>query len=203
MENWQKNLRASITTPEQLAAHFPVDVAALKVVVERYPMRITPHYLGLIQEPGDPIWRQCVPDPAELDDAGQREDPLAEERLSPVPALVHRYNDRVLLLVSGTCASYCRFCTRKRKVGCAGMRTTMGEVHEGIEYIARHSEIRDVLLSGGDPLLRSDLLLQDILQRLGRIPHLDLVRIGSRVPVTLPERVTEKLCTLLGRAQPL
>ena len=91
MEDWQKSLQASITTPEQLAEHFPVDVAALKAVVERYPMRITPHYLGLIREPGDPIWRQCVPDVRELTDLEQPEDPLAEENLSPVSAVVHRY----------------------------------------------------------------------------------------------------------------
>jgi lysine 2,3-aminomutase len=203
MEDWQKSLQASITTPEQLAEHFPVDAAALKAVVERYPMRITPHYFGLIREPGDPIWRQCVPDVRELTDLEQPEDPLAEENLSPVSAVVHRYPDRALFLVSGTCASYCRFCTRKRKVGCSSMRITMGDVRDGIDYIARNSQIRDVLLSGGDPLLMSDFLLQDILERLGRIPHLEIVRIGTRVPVTLPERITEKLCALLRRAHPL
>ncbi len=203
MEDWQKSLQASITTPVQLAEHFPVDVSALTDVVRRYPMRITPHYFSLIREPGDPIWRQCVPDIRELADVEQVEDPLAEESLSPVPSVVHRYPDRALFLVSGTCATYCRFCTRKRKVGCATMRTTMGEVRDGIDYIARTPQIRDVLLSGGDPLLIPDALLQDILERLSHISHLDIVRIGTRVPVTLPERITEKLCSLLRRAHPL
>ena len=203
MEDWQKNLAESLTTPEQLAAHFPVDVAALARVVARYPMRITPHYFRLIREVGDPIWRQCVPDPRELDDLDQPEDPLAEESLSPVPHLVHRYPDRALFLVSGTCAGYCRFCTRKRKVGCATMRVTMGDVRAGLDYIARAPQIRDVILSGGDPLLMSDLLLKEILDGLSRIPHLDLVRIGSRVPVMLPERITESLCALLRRCCPL
>lgn len=203
MEAWQKSLGDSIATPEQLAGYFPVDVAALTPVVERYPMRITPHYLRLIQAPGDPIWRQCVPDPLELADDGQPEDPLDEERRSPVPNLVHRYPDRALLLVSGTCATYCRFCTRKRKVGCAAMGATSATLREGLDYIARTPGIRDVILSGGDPLLLPDRLLREILEGLRRIHHLDVIRIGSRAPVTLPERITDRLCALLRRFHPL
>lgn len=203
MEFWQQRLKESVTTPQELAQHFAFDTAGLDEVVERYPMRITPHYLGLIREPGDPIWRQCVPDRRELDDAGLPADPLNEEDLSPVPSVVHRYPDRVLFLVAGTCASYCRFCTRKRKVGCSGMRVSMGEVYAGIDYIARTPQVRDVILSGGDPLLMSDLLLKDILERLRRIPHVEIIRLGTRVPVTLPERITGELCALLRRCHPL
>ncbi len=203
MDLWQQRLKQSITTPQQLAQHFDVDVAALEAVVERYPMRITPHYLGLIREPGDPIWLQCVPDPRELSEEGLAEDPLNEENLSPVPNLVHRYSDRALFLVSGTCATYCRFCTRKRKVGCPSMRVSFNEVRAGIDYIAATPQISDVLLSGGDPLLMSDLLLKDILDRLRRIPHVQIIRIGTRVPVTLPERITEGLCEVLRQYQPL
>ncbi|HEX9873573.1 MAG TPA: radical SAM protein [Deferrimonas sp.] len=197
MEPWQKSLRESLTGAEGLAERFAIDPAPLQGVIERYPMRITPHYLGLIEEVGDPIWRQCVPDPAELDENEMADDPLNEENLAPSPAIVHRYPDRVLLLASGSCAVYCRFCTRKRKVGCAAMNLSFGEVMAGIDYIAATPQIKDVILSGGDPLLLPDILLKEILERLRRIPHVEILRIGSRVPVTLPERITDSLCALL------
>ncbi len=203
MEFWQRQLQASITTPEHLAQHFPVDVAALAEVTARYPLRITPHYLSLIGEPGDPIWRQCVPDPQELADDQPLADPLGEDTLAPVPHLVHRYPDRVLLLAAGTCAVYCRFCTRKRKVGCPDMKISLGEVLAGIDYIARTPAIKDVVVSGGEPLLMSDLLLKEILERLRRIPHVEIIRIGTRAPVVLPERITDGLCALLRRCHPL
>jgi lysine 2,3-aminomutase len=203
MEIWQKSLRESLTGAEGLAERFAIDPAPLQGVIERYPMRITPHYLGLIEEVGDPIWRQCVPDPAELDENEMADDPLNEENLAPSPAIVHRYPDRVLLLASGSCAVYCRFCTRKRKVGCAAMKLSFGEVMAGIDYIAATPQIKDVILSGGDPLLLPDILLREILERLRRIPHVEILRIGSRVPVTLPERITDGLCALLRRYSPL
>jgi lysine 2,3-aminomutase len=203
VEIWQQSLKQSLTDPADLAVRFGIDPVPLAPVAERYPMRITPHYLELIREAGDPIWRQCVPDPRELDDGGLSIDPLNEEALSPAAGIVHRYPDRVLFLVSGTCASYCRFCTRKRKVGCPSMRVSLGEVLAGIDYIARSPQVSDVILSGGDPLLMSDLLLEDILERLRRIPHVEVVRIGTRAPVTLPERITENLCRMLRRFHPL
>ncbi|GFO69711.1 lysine 2,3-aminomutase [Geomonas limicola] len=201
MHAWEKSLNASVTSPEELAGLFRVDAAALSGVVERYPMRITPYYLSLIREPGDAIWRQCVADPAELADLSQSPDPLDEERLSPVPGLIHRYPDRVVWIASASCAVYCRFCMRKRGVGCAGMQ--VAPQNEALEYLAAHPEIRDVILSGGDPLLLSDERLEDLLSGLRRIPHLEIVRIGTRVPVTLPERVTPKLAALLKRFHPL
>ena len=203
MEDWQRQLAASLTDPRRLAERFGIDPRPLADVVRHYPMRITPHYLGLIHEPGDPIWRQCVPDVLELADETGLMDPLAEENLSPVPSLVHRYPDRALLLVSGACAVYCRFCTRKRKVGCALMAGISTQVGAGIAYIAENPGIRDVLISGGEPLLLSDAELDAILQRLRRIPHVETVRIGTRVPVTLPQRITESLCGVLRRHQPL
>src|SRR5512133_1074129 len=120
MEPWQQSLRDSLTDPLQLANRFAVDPTPLQAVARCYPLRITPHYLGLIEAPGDPIWRQCVPDPAELEADGFLADPLAEAHLSPVPGLIHRYPDRALLLATTTCAVYCRFCTRKRSIGCGG-----------------------------------------------------------------------------------
>lgn len=203
MDLWQQQLRDSLTTPAQLAARFGIEAGALEEVCARYPLRITPHYLDLIQEPGDPIWRQCVPDPQELADDQPLEDPLSEDRLAPLPNVVHRYPDRVLLLVAGTCATYCRFCTRKRKVGCRGNEVSLGEVMDGIDYVARNPGVRDVLLSGGEPLLMSDLLLKEILERLRRIPHVEVIRVGTRVPVVLPARITEEFCNLLRRCHPL
>jgi lysine 2,3-aminomutase len=201
MELWRKNLEKSVTSPEELAELFRVDAGSLVQVVLRYPMRITPYYLGLIREPGDPIWRQCVPDAAELADRSQSPDPLDEERLSPVPGLIHRYPDRVVWLVSGACAVYCRFCMRKRGVGCAAMQPAPQD--EALAYIAAHPQIRDVVLSGGDPLLLGDEQLDALLTGLRRIPHVEIVRIGTRIPVTLPERVTSRLARLLKRHQPL
>ncbi len=203
METWQKLLQMSITRPGDLTRRFGVDPRPLEEVAERYPMRVNPYYLGLIREVGDPIWRQCVPDPRELSDAGGMADPLAEESLSPAPAVVHRYPDRVLFLVSGACAVYCRFCTRKRKVGCSSMQPSREDLLAGIDYIARTPQVRDVILSGGDPLLLSDELLLDLLGRLRRIPHVEIIRLGTRVPVTLPERVTAELCRGLALLHPL
>lgn len=202
VEAWQQSLKESITSPVQLAEHFPVDVAALEAVAERYPMRITPYYLGLIEEVGDPIWRQCVPDLAEFSEDGML-DPLGEENLSPVPSVIHRYPDRVVFLASGSCASYCRFCTRKRKVGCTSMNISFREQRDGIDYIAATPQIKDVILSGGDPLLLPDMVLGDLLKRIHAIPHVETIRIGTRIPVTLPERITDKLCALLKKFNPL
>ena len=202
LEAWQQSLKESITTPTQLGELFSLDIAALAAVTERYPMRITPYYLGLVEEVGDPIWRQCVPDPAELSEDGLI-DPLGEEDLSPVPSVVHRYPDRVVFLASGSCASYCRFCTRKRKVGCRDMNISFREQREGIDYIAATPQVRDVILSGGDPLLLPDMVLGDLLNRIHTIPHVETIRIGTRIPVTLPERITDPLCGLLKKFTPL
>ena len=201
MEAWEKSLKNSVTSPEELSGLFRVEASALAAVVARYPMRITPYYLGLIESAGDPIWRQCVPDPAELGDLLQSPDPLDEERLSPVPGLIHRYPDRVVWLATSACAVYCRFCMRKRGVGCAAMAPANPE--DAVAYIAAHPEIRDVVLSGGEPLLLPDDRIEAILSALQRIPHVEMVRIGTRVPVTLPERITPKLVRLLKRYQPL
>lgn len=200
---WKSQLAKSLTTPEQLAERFGIDPEPLRAVVARYPLRITPHYLNLIEEPGDPIWRQSVPNECELAVDDLPEDSLNEKSFSPVPAVVHRYPDRALLLVSGQCAGYCRFCTRKNRVGTAALAFSADQVTEGIAYIAATTGIRDVILTGGDPLLLDDDHLGDILDRLYAIPHVEMIRIGSRVPVTLPERITPQLCKLLTRFQPL
>jgi lysine 2,3-aminomutase len=202
MEHWQRAFATSITSLKELAEYFPVDVEPLQPVVERYSMRITRYYLNLIGEVGDPIWLQCIPDPQELNEDNFPVDPLHEEKLSPVPGLIHRYPDRVVLLVSSTCPTLCRFCMRKSRIGCR-VSNRSNSIEAGLEYISRTPQARDVILSGGDPLLLSDEALEDILGRLRKIPHLEMVRINTRAPVTLPERVTLRLCRMLKRFHPL
>ncbi|MDZ4186438.1 MAG: KamA family radical SAM protein [Desulfuromonadales bacterium] len=201
MEPWQQSLRDSLTDPAQLASRFAIDPVPLLAVAQRYPLRITPYYLALLQGPGDPLWRQCVPDPAELDSDGMLSDPLSEARLSPVPGLVHRYPDRALLLTTTACAVYCRFCTRKRAIGCNADNPP--DFAAALAYIAQTPALHEVILSGGDPLLLDDDRLDDLLSRLRAIPHIETIRIHSRVPVVLPERITQRLASLLGRYHPL
>jgi lysine 2,3-aminomutase len=180
-----------------------VDVENLKTVVSKYPMRISKYYFDLIEEVDDPIWKQCVPSPLELQDPYGFDDPLNEEEQSPVPGLVHRYPDRVLMCVSNSCATYCRFCTRKRKVGNPVVTYSQERLLEQIQYVENTPAIRDVLLSGGDPFLLSDERIEFLLQKLRAIPHVEVLRIGSRVPCVLPQRITPKLCSILKKYHPL
>ena len=203
MMQWQTLLNKSITRPEQLAAKFNIDAAGLRPVTDAYPMRINPYYLSLIKQADDPIWRQAVPDPREITDTVCVTDPLNEENLSPVANLVHKYPDRALFLVNNQCAVYCRFCTRKRKVGTKGMLISQETIRAGLDYLRKTPAIRDVLVSGGDPLLLDDGKLENILDKLRSIPSIEIIRIGSRVPCTLPMRVTRKLTRLLKRYHPL
>ena len=203
MENWHKSVAGSVSTLEELSGRFSIDTDPLKRVIERYPMRITPYYLSLIRNVGDPIWRQCVPDSRELEDDRLSADPLDEERLSPAPGIVHRYPDRVVLLVSSTCSTLCRFCMRKSRMGCCGGAEKLSTLRAGLEYIEKTSAIRDVILSGGDPFLLEDDYLEEILKGIRRIPHVEIIRIGTRAPVTLPERITSHLCRMLKSFHPL
>jgi len=204
MSDWLQQHKGSVTDPLIVAERFSLSGSEISRVAQRYPLRITPYLLEHMSSVNSPIAKQFIPHIAELDnDQSQLVDPLNEEALSPVNHLVHRYRHRVLLLVAGSCFSYCRFCTRKRKVGCAQMSVSFGDILKGIDYVAAHPEVNEVILSGGDPLTMSDRLLEDIFKRLQRIPHVDVVRIGSRAPVVLPERITPALCELLGRYQPL
>jgi lysine 2,3-aminomutase len=203
IESWEKILSASITAPEQLSTLFPqIDEHGIRKVISRYPMLINPYYLGLIRKKGDALYRQAVPDIREITRNEGAVDPLNEEGLSPVPGLTHKYPDRVLFLVSGRCAMYCRFCNRKRKVGMPSM-VTGKTIQEGISYIRATKAIRDVLLSGGDPLLLSDKELFKILDKLRSISHVEIIRIGTRIPCTLPHRVTKQLADMLKGFHPL
>ena len=203
METWQRLLQASITKPGDLTRKYGIAPGPLEQVAEQYPMRVNPYYLSLIKAVDDPIWRQAVPSEMELKDTVCPADPLEEENQSPVPNLVHRYPDRALFLVCSECAMYCRFCTRKRKVGGESMLINRETLEGGLEYLRAHSEIRDVIVSGGDPLLLSDEKLDWILKELRSIPHIEIIRIGSRIPVVLPQRITMGLIRVLRKYQPI
>ena len=202
METWQKILAQSVIKPKDLAARLGVDEKEIEDIVGPYPMRITPTVMATIKEPGDAIWKQVVPDRAEMEDFEALDDPLEEDLMSPVPHLVHRYPDRALLMVTNQCPIYCRFCTRKRLVGKPGF-IKKGDLDKAIAYLREHTEVRDVILSGGDPLLLPDHLLDRVLKSLRSIPHLEIVRIGSRVPGTLPQRITPKLCEIVKKYHPI
>ncbi|MGD9506554.1 MAG: KamA family radical SAM protein [Syntrophobacteraceae bacterium] len=174
----------------------------LERVTERHPLRTNSYYTGLILHADDPIWRQSVPSPLELEREDGLVDPLAEEALSPVPNLVHRYPDRVLWLVSSVCAMHCRFCTRKRR-WLAPRPLDDQSFQAGLEYIEKHPEIRDVLLSGGDPLMLPFEKLEAIIAALRKVEHVGVIRIGTRVPCTLPQRITADLARMLSRYHPI
>jgi lysine 2,3-aminomutase len=201
-ETWQQILERSITTPEELASCFSKDRNEMQSVMARYPAAINPYYIGLIQTGGDAVLRQVVPDIREIRDERGLDDPLNEEGLSPIPGLTQKYPDRVLLLVSSRCAVYCRFCNRKRKVGNPST-VTDENIREGLAYIRANKEIRDVLLSGGDPLLLDDGTLHHILSRLRAVSHVEIIRIGTRIPCVLPQRITPELADMLKGFHPL
>jgi lysine 2,3-aminomutase len=171
------------------------------------PLAITPYYASLLDraEPRQPLRRTVVPVSGELrHEAAEAEDPLAEDRDSPFPGLVHRYPDRVLFLVTDFCSTYCRYCTRSRMVGAGtGHRADYRRWEKALRYIAATPAVRDVLLSGGDPLTLSNNRLEWLLSRLRAIPHLEMVRIGTKVPVVLPQRITPALTRMLKRYHPL
>ncbi|MBP7516850.1 MAG: KamA family radical SAM protein [Desulfobulbus sp.] len=194
---------AFVHTPEQLAEELDLPVEPLRAVHAVYPLRVSGYYLDLIRRVGPPLWKQAVPDLRELDDPAGLADPLDEENLSPVPGLVHKYPDRALFLVSNECAMYCRFCTRKRKVGKPGMVIDDRTIAAGIDYLRRTPAICDVLLSGGDPLMLADSRLEAILRELRTIPSIATIRIGTRIPCTLPSRVTPELAAMLRQFHPL
>lgn len=200
--SWQQLLAQSLNTPCEVANALGLDEAVIERITEHFPARINPYYLSLIKTSGDALWRQAVPDMAELRPDGGSADPLCEEAQSPTPGLTHRYPDRVILLVAEQCAMFCRFCMRKRKTG--GLGTVSREtVSAGLDYIRKTPAVRDVILSGGDPLMLDDDALEYILRQLRAIPHVEIIRIHSRIPCTLPQRVTPKLTQMLRRFQPL
>ena len=204
---WQlKNRVTSLAGLEQHLVLSDEERAGVLLSGSKLAMSITPHYFNLIDklDADCPIRRQVIPRIEEtLDDPAEMADPCGEDSHMPVPGLVHRYPDRVLFLVTDRCASYCRYCTRSRVVSGVGEQTLQTEHEAAFRYLEKHTEVRDVLLSGGDPLLFSDAKLEGILKRLRSIEHIEFIRIGSRVPIFLPQRITPELCQMLQKYHPL
>ena len=207
--DWTWQLKNRLTTVAQLEQHMtltPEEKAGCLFANHKLSLAITPYFFNLIDrdDPNCPIRKQVIPRAGEMQlSAEEQLDSLGEDGHSPVPGLVHRYPDRVLFLVTDRCASYCRYCTRSRLVSNAQDYNFHPEYEQGLRYIEAHPEVRDVLLSGGDPLLLSDKKLEHLLSRLRAIKHVEFIRIGSRIPVFLPQRITPELCDVLKRYGPI
>ncbi len=207
--DWKWQFRNRITTLEELAKFIPLsdtELAQLRMVTIRYPLSITPYYLSLIDpsKPDDPVRKQAIPSFEEiaLGDIG-KEDPLAEKEDSPVPGLVHRYPDRVLVVLTDVCPMFCRHCTRKREWRHGMWVRTPEQIESILDYIRHHSEVRDVILSGGDPLTLSTSHLGNVISEMRKINHVEIIRIGSRLPVVLPQRIDDELCAMLSEYGPI
>lgn len=204
---WQlKNRVSSLSALESRMELSQEERAGVLLAGQKLAMSITPHFFQLIDrnDPDCPIRRQVIPRIEEAWSAPEEmADPCGEDRHMPVPGLVHRYPDRVLFLVTDRCASYCRYCTRSRVVSGVGDQQLEIQWESAFQYLEKNTAVRDVLLSGGDPLLLSDDKLDRILTRLRSIPHIQFVRIGSRIPIFLPQRITPELCAMLQKHHPL
>ena len=206
--DWRWQLRHAVTDVDALEQALVLTdeerEGARRALAGGFPMSITPHYLSLV-DPLDarcPIRAQCVPHALEAREVpGDLRDPLGEEAHEVAPQLVQRYPDRVLLLATDRCSVYCRFCTRSRMVGAGGGVQSVARLEPAFRWIETHPEIRDVILSGGDPLVMSTDRVRDLLERIARIEHVLTVRVATRTPVTLPQRITSDLCGAL-RAHP-
>ena len=207
--DWKWQIRNRIETVEELKEHIEItaeEEEGIRQCLGRLRMAITPYYLSLIDlsDPHDPIRRQAIPTAAELyQSPADLLDPLHEDTDSPVKGLTHRYPDRVLLLVTDQCSMYCRHCTRRRFAGQTDQAVPLEQIDGCIEYIRNHPEVRDVLISGGDPLVMSDDRLEYVISRVREIPHVEIVRIGSRTPVVMPQRITPELCAMLKKYHPI
>ena len=207
--DWKWQVKNRIETYEELSKYFtfsPEEAEGIKKALAKFRMAITPYYLSLIDpnDPYDPIRRQCIPAGAECNIApADLNDPLHEDEDSPAPGLTHRYPDRVLFLITDMCSMYCRHCTRRRFAGQKDDESPQDRIEKCLEYIERTPEVRDVLLSGGDALMVSDKKLEYIISRLRAIPHVEIVRIGSRTPVVCPQRITDDLCNMMKKYHPI
>jgi lysine 2,3-aminomutase len=206
MEQWQQILHQSVTTVDELIERFGAenigDRDAVQRAIDRFNLRITPAALDFIRQKGDAFWQQYVPTEQELDIRDGIVDSLDEDADSPVPNLTHRYPDRVLFLVSPVCATYCRFCTRRRKVG-DPEKIPLNQFDTAFAYLREHTEVRDVILSGGDPFMLSDRRIEYFLKTLRDIRHLEVIRIHTRMPSHLPQRITPALADIVRRYHPV
>ena len=207
--DWKWQFRNRITRVKQLAQFIPLSTeeqAQLKLVTMRYPLSVPPYYLSLINpdDPDDPIRKQAIPSAMEMTMGSMGvEDPLDEKKDTVVPGLVHRYPDRVLLVLTDICPVLCRHCTRKREWRNGGWVRSRAEVKAMLDYISQHKAVRDIIISGGDPLTLSTRHLEDILSRIREIKHVEIIRIGTRFPVVLPQRIDNELCTMLAKHGPI
>lgn len=207
--DWRWQMRNSIRTLEALERCIPLtsdERAGCQETVELFRMGISPYYLSLIDRdhPFCPIRMQAIPTRAEARTRPfELEDPLGEDKHRPVSAIVHKYPDRVLFLALDSCSVYCRHCTRRRITKGGEAELGRGELEKGLEYIRKHSEVRDVLISGGDPFLLTESRLEELLAPLHAMPHVEMIRIGTRIPVCLPMRVTDALAKLLRKYAPV
>ena len=207
--DWRWQYKQRLHTREQLAAliqHPPSASVLYGKLISAYPYCITPYYLSLVDrdDEDDPIARQCFPDLREMDHAlGEAADPLAEAINMPLPGLIHRYQDRCLTMVTNVCVTYCRHCNRKRRWGKNAHVATKAELQAMIGYVAQNPGIREVIISGGDPLTLNEGLLDWFIGALRSLPHVEVIRIGSRIPVVMPMRITKRLCHLLRKHRPL
>lgn len=207
--DWRWQVQNRIETLEDLKKYIhltPAEEDGVKQTLKTLRMAITPYYLSLInpEDPNDPVRRQAIPTGLEThQSAADLLDPLHEDSDSPVPGLTHRYPDRVLFLITDQCSMYCRHCTRRRFAGQHDCESPAERIEKAIDYIAKTPQVRDVLLSGGDALLVSDQVLESIIKRLRAIPHVEIIRIGSRTPVVCPQRITPELVAMLSKYHPV
>ncbi len=207
--DWKWQVKNRIETYEELSKYFtfsPEEAEGIKKALAKFRMAITPYYLSLIDpnDPYDPIRRQAIPAGEECNIApADLNDPLHEDEDSPAPGLTHRYPDRVLFLITDMCSMYCRHCTRRRFAGQKDDESPSERIEKCLAYIEKTPQVRDVLLSGGDCLMVSDQKLEYIIQRLRKIPHVEIVRLGSRTPVVCPQRITPELCDMLKKYHPI
>ena len=207
--DWKWQVKNRIETLEELKKYVKLSAEeeeGVKQTLKTLRMAITPYYLSLINpdDPCDPIRRQCIPTGAETHQAAaDLLDPLHEDEDSPTPGLTHRYPDRVLLLITDMCSMYCRHCTRRRFAGQTDNECGLDRIEKALEYIRNTPTVRDVLLSGGDALMVSDKRLEYIISELRKIPHVEIVRLGTRTPVVCPQRITPELCDMLKKYHPI
>ena len=207
--DWKWQTKNRVETLDELKKYVqltPEEEDGIRQCLSTFRMAITPYYLSLIDlnDPQDPIRKQAIPTAAELYFAPEEDaDSLHEDVYSPVKGLTHRYPDRVLFLLTDMCAAYCRHCTRRRMVGVTDNAMPKEQLDRCIEYIRAHEEIRDVLLSGGDALMQSDSMLEYVISSLRAIPHVQIIRLGSRTPVVMPQRITQELCDMLKKYHPI
>jgi lysine 2,3-aminomutase len=208
-KDWKWQFRNRITSIDQLGQFIPLsseEKTQLKLVTKRYPLSVTPYYLSLINpdDPDDPIRKQAVPSVLEMTMSTiGLEDPLAEKEDSVVPGLVHRYPDRVLMVLTDICPMLCRHCTRKREWRHGGWVRTESEIESMLDYLRRNEAVRDVIISGGDPLTLSTSRLESIISRVREIGHIEIIRIGTRFPVVMPQRIDDELCAMLSKYGPI